>query len=329
MGVVIMPKIRLVAPALILVAVVVLATAPAASARSDIALGISQFHGNSTTDAIRNSVQSFGTDPASWTLWSTWGNSSSREFPLAKAQALDEMGVTPMIWWEPMRVRESCDYARHTRIANGRYDRYIKRWARTAKQVHGTVLVRWAQEINGKFFPWGSRPGNRCGNTARSFKAAWRHIVRLFRNVGARNVRFVWSVSNAKNCRPAPCNQYKPYFPGNRFVHYVGFSTFNWGDPWTSMDAGVGKTYPKLRQFTRKPVIVIEVASNSEGGNKAEWIRQGYPAVYNRFAGVRGITYLNVDLRSIGHPDWSLNSDNALAAYNDVANDPPFNDGSY
>ena len=192
--------------------------------------------------------------------------------------------------------------------------------------MRGKVIVRWAQEINGSYFPWGV--GN-CGNSSGEYKAAWRHIVRVFRRVGATNVKFAWTVSNKPRCRPGPCNPYRRFFPGASFVDYAGFSSFNWGShhgKWIPMADGIRASYRKVRAITKKPIIVIELATNTGARSKPDWIRSGYPAVYSRFPGVKGISYLNVDLRRIGHPDWSLNTPRpgSMEAYRDVVSQARF-----
>ncbi len=300
------PAVRLASSILVLATLV--ATAAPAAGRSPMALGISQEQGSRDPNAVRAFASRAGRTPASWTIWSNWGNQHSKRFPTSMARSLIGMGVTPMVWWQPVREIGSCAFARHRLIARGRYDRYIKQWARDAKSVRGKVIVRWAQEINGSYFPWGV--GN-CGNSSGEYKAAWRHIVRVFRRVGATNVKFAWTVSNKPRCRPEPCNPYRKYFPGASYVDYAGFSSFNWGShhgKWIPMADGIRASYRKVRAITKKPIIVIELATNTGARSKPDWIRGGYPAVYSRFPGVKGISYLNVDLRRIGHPDWSLNT---------------------
>jgi hypothetical protein len=291
-----------------------------------MALGVSQFDGRNDPSAVSAFASKVGHKPATWTLWSTWGDPSSKAFPKTMAQSLVGMGVTPMVWWEPMRVRGSCDFARHKLIANGRYDRYIKKWARDAKSVGDTVLVRWAQEINGNYFPWAA---GQCGNKAATYRDAWRHIVRLFRNVGARNVKFVWTVSNKPKCKPTPCNPYKAFFPGSSYIDFAGYSSFNWGSydgTWVSMADGIRKSYKAMRQLTKKPIIIVELATNTGSGSKPDWIRDGYPAVYDQYPAVKGVNWFNVNLSGT-HADWSLNSSQAVDAYHDIVAQTRFQGG--
>ena len=104
-----------------------------------------------------------------------------------------------------------------------------------------------------------------CDNTAADFRAAWRRVFNIFKSEGATNVKFLWSVSNA-SCKGRRCNPYRSAYPGNAYVHYVGFSAFNWGrhsgHRWQSMPSLVGNVMGYFRQFTRKPVIIAELATN-------------------------------------------------------------------
>jgi endoglucanase len=162
-----------------------------------------------------------------------------------------------------------------------------------------------------------------CGNSTKDYKAAWKHIVSLFRAEKATNVKFLWTVSR-RTCKPRGCNPYKAYFPGDRWVDYAGFSAFNWGThsghKWTSMPTLVGSVVPYFKKFTKRPLIIAELATNKDGGNKPAWIRDGYKAVYRRWPQIKAIVYLNVDLRYLGHPDWSLGTPSgAYSAYESIA----------
>ena len=322
-------------PAMFIAVAVTMASSPVEAAGTrTVRLGVSQTDGSRDIQAVHNFANSVGGHyPASWTLWSTWGNPHTKAFPTAMVQELKNIGVTPMIWWEPMKQEQgSCAFAKHRVIARGSFDKYIKNWARAAKASKTTILLRYSHEINGSYFPW---TVGRCGNTIKSYKASWKRVYNLVRNkVGAKNVKFVWTVAKKKS--PRGGNAYKAYYPGHKYVQYAGFSTFNWGTPktttWVTMEKAVGLVLNKLQQFTPKPVIVAELASNKDGGpngvkdDKADWIRNGYEAVYAKYPRVKGIVWLNVDLTRVGHPDWSLNSPNPQArqAYEEIVSKAKF-----
>jgi endoglucanase len=309
-------------------------TIPAEAASRKVVLGVSveEHHRDpSTFDAFKSKVG--GIAPKIWSLQSAWGSLGGAStcqpdkgtcfFPRAAADWVHAKGATPMIFWNPYESIDSCKYARHQDIADGKYDSYIRTWARQADAYGHTVIVRYALEINGAYFPWGiANP--RCNNTVKAFKDGWRHIVTIFRQEGATNVKWLWTVSR-RTCRPAGCNPYKAYYPGKKWVNYVGFSVFNWGTAngrtWAYMPTLVGSVMKYFGQFTRKPAIIAENATNKVGGDKPAWIRSGYPKVYRRYPTIKAIVYLHVDLSYLGHPDWSLNTPNpdAYQAYYDVA----------
>ena len=334
---------RLFVPSLaaILVVGIVAAMAPAETeARKRMVLGVSNDRNTKDIQVVKDFAKQTGDaigsgpiKPRMWTIWSKWGDPATKSFPTVFADELRDYGVTPMIWWEPMRKRTKadgsfdCAYAKHRQIARGKYNWYIKKWARAAKRHGGKVILRFAQEINGSYFPWGI--GN-CGNTARAFKRAYRHVHHLVRNViGAKNVLFVQTWTS-KSCRG--CNGYRATWVGDRHTEMVGFSVFNWGNhegrSWRTMEQSIKKSMNWVSQLTRKPVLIVEVGTNHTGGpsstsaDKPEWIRTGYSRAYRTYPRIRGMSYLNIDLSRVGHPDWSLYTPKpqALQAYASIAN---------
>ena len=323
--------------AIIAAAVLITGAAPVDAAPRKVKLGISTSEGRHSPEALDEVMDDFaaeaGRRPAIWTLWSQWGNEATKQFPRELVDTVLNNGSVPLFFWEPVERQGLCtDHARFSKIANGQFDGYIMNWARAAKRLpkrngrKPMVLLRFAHEINGTYFPWtvGS-----CGNTIRDYKRAWRRVHNLMRNkVGAKNIKFVWTV--AKRPCPGGCNPYKAFYPGHRYVQFVGFSSFNWGNhfptrKWTPMARSVSHPMKNFKQFTKKPVIIAELATNDQGGptgvpsvDKPEWIINGYQAVYSKYPNIKAIVYLHEDLSRVNHPDWSLHSPGAMAGYEQV-----------
>ena len=311
----------------------VLATASVA-ARSPIALGISS---ERSTDLA--AVNDFATTPALWTLWSTWGDRGGRTncvkgvgtcaFPIELARGLRSRSITPFVWWQPTDPANPTAgvYERYQNIIKGKHDKYIRDWAKAAKAFGKPVVVRFAHEMNGDWFPWSL--GKFDNNNAR-FKTAWRHIVGEFRSVGARNVKFVWS--------PYIFTKgYAKFYPGNGYVDYVGVTSLNWGDTrWKTLPGLLDRPMAALRKVTRtsrdpqgKPVLLPEVASNWIGGDKAGWISDGYVQAYKKWPVIRAMVYFDYNTTPITNgvqPDWRLMTPDgtAFAAYQSVASKPAF-----
>jgi hypothetical protein len=266
-----------------------------------------------TFDAFAASV---GRAPATWSIWSAWAGPTAAFPDTSLLNGLRDRGAVPMIWWYPADPAQPGSAAyRYRRIAAGAHDAYIREFATAARDWGGTLIVRFAWEMNGRWFPWGM---DRPGNTPRTFKQAWRHVVTLFRQVGATNARFLWS-PNSASCR---CPSYESLYPGDRYVSYVGFTAFNWGypGPWKSMLKAFTPSMDALAALTGKPVIVAETGSAPDGGDKAAWIRAGYPAVYAKWPRLLAIVYFDVDMREAANqPDWRLlTPSHALDAYREI-----------
>jgi hypothetical protein len=314
-------------------ALVVLATSSVA-ARAPIALGIShEASGDlATVDWYRANVGK----PALWTIWSDWGSRVGKTcgkqpgttcaFPSALAKQLKARKITPFIWWQPTDPTNPAAgvYERHKNTIAGKHDAYIRTWAKAAKAHGGPVIIRFAHEMNSDWFPWGIE--KRFDNNAKTFVKAWRHVVTLFRQVGARNVKFLWSPYNAER------GGYADFYPGNAWVDYVGVTSLNWGNErWRDLSGLLHRPMGVLRNVSRtggnpqgKPVILPEVGSNHLGGDKAGWITQGYRHAYKKYPQIRAMVYLDYNTAAItaGQPDWRLampEDGSAFRAYQEVA----------
>lgn len=288
--------------------------ADAGTARQ-LALGISMldYDDLGTLDAFTASVG--GRCPALWSLWSDWGGANAG-FPSGELpSALKARGIVPLIFWQPVDPSNLQSEAfTYERIVAGDFDAYIREWALDAKAWGGPVVLRFAHEMDGSWFPWGTTEKNFDGNTHELFIKAWKRIWRTFRGkngVGATNVRFLWS----------PLTPKEFVYPGHRFVDYVGFTAFNWGEgkPWTRMVDLYAFKVTKARRFTSRPIIVAETGTTPLGGDKVAWIKRGHRQVYRKLPQITAVVYFNIDMWFADQPDWSMETTpGALDVYRDL-----------
>jgi endoglucanase len=185
----------------------------------------------------------------------------------------------PLITWEPWEqpLRD---------IARGRHDAYLRSEARTARRWGRVVLLRFAHEMNGDWYPWGTQAGS-----PRGYVRAFRRVVRIFRREGATNVRFVW----APNGDTGGDRLIRRLYPGDRWVDWVGFSGFSWGRPWEflqPMDV-YQRTYRTLTRLTDKPIVIAETGAGEVGGDKARWIRRAFARDLPRLRRVRAVVWFD------------------------------------
>ena len=231
-------------------------------------------------------------------------------------------GAVPMISWTPLiataNVHSQPAY-RLSRIVRGAFDPYIKRAAAEAADFVRPVMVNLAPEMNGS---WDSYGAGVNGNTPRQFVAMWRHVVTIFRNAGATNVRWVWSPNIfGRNGAKPPWS----FYPGNRWVDIVGIDGYNWGHSnktaWESFDRVFQSSYTPIARLTDKPIIISETGSAETGGNKAQWIRGVRGALIKHMPRVRALVWFN----RVQERNWTINSSpSAQRAFRSLAINPFF-----
>lgn len=233
-------------------------------------------------------------------MWfADWAHS---RFDPRQAEAVARRGAIPAISWEPWdsSIGPRKRQRRYTlaSIIEGRHDKYVRRWATAIKRYGGPVRLRFAHEMNGRWYPWAERAnGNRPGEYVR----AWRHVHAIFRAAGATNVTWIWCpVAGSINPRQ---------YPGASFVDVVGIGGLNGGSAvfsrrWRSFRQSFAEPLDALARLAPgKPMEVSEVASTERGGDKAAWIRGMFAEVRRRPA-IRSLVWFNVRKET----DWRISS---------------------
>lgn len=263
-----------------------------------------------------------GAPPAVVMWYQDWANSG---FDPTRMTTVASRGLMPMVTWEPWDYTAGTQQPNFAlaRIVGGAYDAYIRQWARAAAAWGGIFYLRFAHEMNGNWYPWGAGVN---GNTAQQYVAAWRRVVTLFRNEGVANVRWVWcpnitGTSQTKRGGSASA-LFNQFYPGDAYVHWIGMDGYNWGtsqplSSWQEIPTIFGTTYTALTKLTAKPLMIGETASAEQGGNKANWITNGFlQSIPAQFSRVRAVIWFDENKEA----DWRVNSsDAALTAYRGVA----------
>lgn len=293
--------------------------------RRPLAMGISLIEGSTWTreddlPALDAFASRSGRMPASFSVWSDWGNKTSVFPPRWLLQGLRERGVRPILFWAPTGpdARTNPDKYSYTTIANGAWDDYLVSWSRDAAAWGDRIIVRFAHEMNAPWFPWAI---GRNGNSPEAYKAAWRHIVTKVRAI-APNVRFMWS----PNQPCGECIDYATIFPGDDYVNVLGFSSYNWtGDANKTMVSMYRKVIPALMAVSKRRIVAAETGIKTPGTQRGRWLREGYTGIYQAFPRLKGVMYFDVDMTFGNEPVWKLvSSDDSLDSYSQLQRDPRF-----
>jgi mannan endo-1,4-beta-mannosidase len=185
-------------------------------------------------------------------------------------------------------------------IAAGTQDRVILAAAR-AMRDSGTqiMLVPW--------YEFDQQRGHKrfIGGPKRVI-AAWRHMVGLFRAVGATNVHFVWTPM-AYDFGPYANVDAAGFYPGDAYVHWIGADAYNFpGAPFRTQAELLDPALAFAHKH-KKPFIVGETASLSSNAQTPAWI-EAYGSWAALHPQVKAITYFDSispkgnDFRLIAHP---------------------------
>jgi membrane-bound metal-dependent hydrolase YbcI (DUF457 family) len=211
--------------------------------------------------------------------------------PLIDTAQLDAAwarGAVPLVTWEPWVWNADGSFPLGA-IAKGRYDAYVAEAAQAAAAWGNPILLRFAHEMNGGWYPWGT---GKDGPTPTTYVKAWRHLVRVFRANGADNVKWVWT----PYVRVGDRFPFARFYPGDRWVSWVGFDGLNGGAVfgWRSFAKIFTDSYRELVRITSRPIIVAETGSAEEGGLKAAWLSQGLRRAMPRFPHIRALVWWSV-----------------------------------
>jgi hypothetical protein len=278
--------------------------------RDRVAVGI--YVPDDATDpaALDTFTRAVGHQPAIVHIYSTW---SSRPFDHAQLDSVWARGAVPLVTWEPWGEFEGTGIPLTEIVAGGR-DAYIAEAAREAASWGGPFFVRFAHEMNGGWYPWGT-----FRNTPALYKAAWRHVVSIFRAEGADNVRWVWTPYADAERLP-----FKRYYPGDKWVDWAGLDGFNWGRPFASFQKIFEDSYKATVRFTSKPLMIAETGSVEGAGTaKAVWISRALKRALPRYPHIRALVWFS-DVHPSG-TDWRIEtSPAALSALGRVLQTPRF-----
>jgi hypothetical protein len=199
-----------------------------------------------------------------------------------------------------------------TKVADGAYDSALRNWATQAKRWGHPFLLRFDQEMNGSWEPWGTTPANQ--NTPADFVTAWRHVHDIFTAAGATNVLWVW----CPNAIPPRHNMTDPasLYPGTAYLDWTCLDGYNAGKPWTSFTKLFARSYHEITRLAPdKPMIIGEVASTGRGRSKARWIRGMFQALKTRFHSIHGLVWYDKwGLPNKSPRDWPIETSRAASA---------------
>ncbi|MGH3304581.1 MAG: glycoside hydrolase family 26 protein [Streptosporangiaceae bacterium] len=240
---------------------------------------------------VEQFAQAVGRQPNIVMYYSGWGEGFSVPF----AQTALKYGATLQIDIDPTNTSVAS-------IAAGQQDAFLQSYANSVKIFGHPVIISFGHEMNGDWYTWGWTQ-----TSPAVFVAAWRHIVDVFRQFGADNVTWMWTV-NAVTDGEGPIAD---YWPGKNYVTWTSFDAYyyNASEDFTSV---FQPTVTAIRQLTNDPILIGETAIGQDAGQAAK--------IPGLFAGIASSGLLGFIWYDQGqdsgtyHQDWRLEGNSAAVA---------------
>lgn len=198
-------------------------------------------------------------------------------------------------------------------VAEGHYDRQIEYLANQLNEYGQPVYLRLAYEFNGFWNGYKPEP----------LKQAWERVYKKFRQVGCKNVAFVWTFAV-----DGDEDDFMKFYPGDSLVDWWGIDVF----------ADKHFTAPETKVFMdssfahKKPVLIgectprrVSVQLGQESWDR--WFAQFFKMM-NDYPNLKGFSYINWDWSKTRWEDWG---DGRIEAnelikrkYNTTLSDPIF-----
>jgi hypothetical protein len=202
-------------------------------------LGVYEAAGPASYQPVAAFAEAAGRQPNLVGYFSGW----AEPFKTSFAETLRQHGSTPFVQIDPTGASIAA-------IAAGDYDDYLRSYAEAVRDFGKPVVIGFGHEMNASWYPWG------YGHVPPAvFVAAWRHLVSLFRQEGAGNVTWLWTIqADGKGTGPIA-----DWWPGSQYVTWVGVDGFFFSpsDTFTSV---FGRTIHQVRSLTGQPVLLSETA---------------------------------------------------------------------
>ncbi|MBE7162554.1 MAG: hypothetical protein INR72_15050 [Williamsia herbipolensis] len=207
------------------------------------------------------------------------------------------------------------------------------KWSAVASAKPGSSIyaniVRWADTLKTRrgpiFFAYHHEPeasGSSTYGTAANFKAAFRHVVTIFRHHGVHNVRYTWQMTSwsFQTSHTDPRAAWR-WYPGDKYVDVVSSDAYNWftNPPgvgvWQQL-ASVGNPTLKFAKAHHKTVVFGEYGC-AASSRRAGWLRAVKKYFIKHRDIIRGAFYFQLSTDY----DWRLKTAAEMSAFRSAADD--------
>lgn len=256
-------------------------------------------------------------------------------FPEFICNSIAQQGAAPLLVWMPDWPTRKGDSRREcspddtglNEILAGMHDEYIEQFAEAIHRWGRTLMIRFLYEFNANWYVWSGYKNGGPNGGPDKVKRVWLYVVGKFRELGVRNVQWVWCVHEPSTLvSREPWNAIEQYWPGDEWVDWLGIDGFNFypenpertHPAFLSFDDCFGEMYRQLCTLSDKPIQIMtgtgEFVCEHPPVNKADWVIDMCAKLQQDY--MRIALYYWFHHRFNDRADWRINSSpKSLAAF--------------
>jgi len=211
-------------------------------------------------------------------------NKKNENLPVKLLQEINDRGAIAMINWEPECEKGESENNKFWKsISDGSCNKYLKHYADMFRSYKEPVFINFAPGFDDP-----ERYGLPTGNNSDiEFKKAWQYMYTFFNDLGISNLTWVWNPRY-----PIADN----YYPGPKFVDWIGISCLNYGGSKNDKDwysfSDLYNPYRNSFGKLQKPIMITEFGTVT-GSNQSAWIGEALEDIRKKYEEIRSLVIYN------------------------------------
>lgn len=206
-------------------------------------------------------------------------------FNVPRADRAARTRAVPLLQWLPSHTSLAA-------IASGRFDGYVRQFATDVRSFRCPILLSFGHEMNASWWSWGL-----THQSAAEYRAAWRHLYRVFAHVRASNAVWVWdpNVTGDSSVRSPVA-----WWPGAGYVNVTALDGYDWspGDKFRNV---FSPSLAILHRLAPKEPVMIAATGAHPGARMPFRIRDLFHGAAAK--GLAGVVYFDYHAH---HANWRI-----------------------
>jgi len=236
-----------------------------------------------------------------WAYFSNNWGTDGIVFPREKVEIIASTGAIPFIRMMPRKFFDT-KYDKTfslQKIIDGDFDDYLHQYAKDVKEYSEPLLIDFAVEMNGDWFPWsgvinGGAEKTGYGDIEKAdgpekFVDAYRHIIDIFRDKEVKNVTWFFHPDVYSYPENQTWNAPKEYYPGDDYIDWIGISIYGPQNPnenyWQLFSEIIAEREKEILAISdSKPLALLEfgVTDQHPLGTKTSWIMDAMNTILDK-----------------------------------------------